>query len=139
MSQIDKRILELGEDSAIEVESKDRHGNRLVYWEIKTPIFDKNDKSKIVGLCGISTNITERKKAEDTIKESEAQFRGLFIQSHIATAIVGLDKCIIRCNDAFLHFLGCSEEEIIGKTIADFTHPEDKEIGMNEMRQVIKG
>lgn len=77
LSQIDRRILELGEKTAFEVESKDSDGKRLVYWEVKTPIFDKKDKSKIVGLCGISTDITERKKAEDKIKASEIQLKKL--------------------------------------------------------------
>ncbi|WP_299523701.1 PAS domain S-box protein [uncultured Lutibacter sp.] len=87
----------------------------------------------------IFDNITERKKSEEVLRISEAKFRGLFIQSHIGTAIVGLDKCFIKCNEAFCRFLGYSEEELIGKTIADFTYPEDKEIGMKELKMIVKG
>lgn len=87
----------------------------------------------------IFDNITNRKKSETALRESEEQFRGLFTQSHVATAIVGLDKHFLKCNNAFCAFLGFSEEEILGKTIADFTHPEDLEIGMSEMVKIIKG
>lgn len=86
----------------------------------------------------IFKDIGERKKSEEELRASEAQFRGLFTQSHIGTAIVGLDKCFIRVNRAFCHFLGYSENEILGKKIADFTHPEDLGIGMNEMKQIIE-
>ncbi|WP_372795393.1 PAS domain S-box protein, partial [Lutibacter sp.] len=87
----------------------------------------------------IFDNITERKKSEEVLKISEAKFRGLFIQSHIGTAIVDLDKCFIKCNEAFCRFLGYSEKELIGKTITDFTYTEDKEIGMKEMKKIAKG
>jgi PAS domain S-box-containing protein len=87
----------------------------------------------------IFDNITDRKKSETELKLSEAQFRGLFIQSHIPTAIVALDKSFIRTNKAFCNFLGYSENEIIGKSIADFTHPNDIELGMNEMRSIKDG
>ncbi|WP_298350387.1 PAS domain-containing sensor histidine kinase [uncultured Dokdonia sp.] len=75
ISKIDDSIIKLGENTNFEVESKDNDGNRLVFLEIKSPLFDKNDKNKIVGLCGISTDITERKKQEDAIKENHLQLK----------------------------------------------------------------
>lgn len=87
----------------------------------------------------IFDNITERKKSEEALMVSEAQFRGLFIQSHVGTAIVGLDKCFIRINEAFCHFLGYTEKELVGKTIADFTYPDDIELGMNDMKRIVEG
>jgi PAS domain S-box-containing protein len=87
----------------------------------------------------IFDNITNRKLLEEALRLSEEQFRGLFIQSHVGTAIVGLDKCFIRCNKSFCNFLGYSEEEMIGNTIADFTYPDDREIGLNEMKRISIG
>ncbi|MBQ0718484.1 MAG: PAS domain S-box protein, partial [Sulfitobacter litoralis] len=87
----------------------------------------------------IFDNITERKKSEENLQISEEQFRGLFTQSHVGTAIVNLDKCFISCNEAFCRFLGYSEKELIGKTISDFTHPEDREIGMNDVKRIVQG
>jgi len=87
----------------------------------------------------IFNNITERKKSDEELRNSEKQFHGLFNQSHVGTAVVGLDKRFIRCNEAFCRFLGYSEEELISKEIADFTHPDDLEIGMNQMKQLVNG
>jgi PAS domain S-box-containing protein len=87
----------------------------------------------------IFKNVTQRKKSEEVLKASESQFRRLFTQSHIGTAIVGLDKCFIKINEAFCCFLGYSENEMLGKAITDYTHPEDLGHGMNEMKQLIEG
>ena len=87
----------------------------------------------------IFDNITERKKTQESLLFNEAQFRGLFTQSHVGTAIVGLDKCFIKINDAFCGFLGYTEKEMLGKTITDFTHPEDIQIGMNDVKRIAKG
>ncbi len=87
----------------------------------------------------IFSNIDERKKFEESLVLSESQFRGLFTQSHVGTAIVGLDKCFIKINDTFCQFLGYREEEMLGKKITDFTHPGDVELGMSDIKRIVDG
>jgi PAS domain S-box-containing protein len=53
--------------------------------------------------------------------------------------VVGIDKRFIRCNAAFCWFLGYSEDELIGKTIADITFPPNVELGMKELKQIVEG
>jgi len=84
-------------------------------------------------------DISERKRAEMELIQSEAKFRSTFDQSPVGSVIVGLDKHFIRCNSAFCNFLGYPESELIGKTISDITHPEDLEIGMKELKQMVEG
>ena len=60
LHEIDTRVLQ-GEDTAEEVVAQEADGSRRVYWEVKTPIYDDGDKSVVWGICGISTDITERK------------------------------------------------------------------------------
>ncbi len=71
--------------------------------------------------------------------ESEAKFYSIFTQSPIGAVVVDLDKKFVRANNAFCKFTGYSESELIGKTIADITCPEDVEIGMSEMKQLAAG
>jgi len=82
-------------------------------------------------------NISGQKKAEESLRHSEALFRSVFDQSAVGSVIVGLDKKFIRLNAAFCNFLGYEEAELIGKTIADITYPEDVKLGMAEMRQLM--
>ena len=105
--------------------------------------FDKNNN--FVRMIGTVQDVSIQKKLEKAnldksrAEENESQFRGLFTQSHVGTAIVGLNKCIVKCNEAFCYFLGYSEKEILGRTVAYFTHPEDLGIGMHEMKRIVEG
>lgn len=65
---VDTRVMAQGENSAEEIESRTADGEIRYYWEVKTPIFDPQDKSHIWGLCGISYDITERKFLEEELK-----------------------------------------------------------------------
>lgn len=68
LHEIDTRVLEHGEDTAEEVVTEDAKGNRRVYWEIKTPIFEDESKTRIWGICGISTDITEHMDLLEQLK-----------------------------------------------------------------------
>ncbi len=87
----------------------------------------------------LQKELDEHKKTEDALIRDEAKFRGTFDHSSVGSAIIGLDKRFIRLNTAFCKFLGYVESELIGKTIADVTYPEDIEIGMKEMKQMAEG
>jgi diguanylate cyclase (GGDEF)-like protein/PAS domain S-box-containing protein len=65
----DTRVIEFGEDYAGEVSSIVESGEKKFYWEIKSPIYDELDKGRVWGLCGISTDITEKRKSEELIWE----------------------------------------------------------------------
>jgi PAS domain S-box-containing protein len=101
------------------------------------PIF--NDNGNIIGASAYSQNITVRRQTEISLKESEAKFRNIFTESPVGKLMVGLDKKIITCNKSFCNFIGYSEDELIGKTIADITYAEDIELGMPELKQIAEG
>ncbi len=63
LREIDARVF-LGEQTAEEVDVADAVGGRRIFWEVKTPMYSISDGKAISGLLGISTDITERKKAE---------------------------------------------------------------------------
>jgi len=86
-----------------------------------------------------AVDITERKRMEEFLRESEARFRSTFDQSPVGSVMVGLNSRFIKCNASFCEFVGYSEDELIGKTIADITYPEDRELGMKEMKQLVEG
>jgi PAS domain S-box-containing protein len=87
----------------------------------------------------IYDDVTEKETALGSIKESEEKYRKMFDNASVGIAVVGLDKKFISCNTTFCNFTGYSENELIGKTIADITHPEDLQIGMKEMKMIIEG
>lgn len=70
---IDTRVLEGGEDNAEEVIAQGGDGKRRVYWEVKTPIYEDAAKTRIWGLCGISTDITEREMMKEALEQQAHQ------------------------------------------------------------------
>ncbi|MFX1457318.1 MAG: PAS domain S-box protein [Promethearchaeota archaeon] len=67
----------------------------------------------------IIQDISEEKRAEIRLKESELKFRDLFEEAPIAYFSVGTDKTIIRCNKAAERLLGYSTEEFLKMKILD--------------------
>ncbi len=70
----------------------------------------------------ICRDITERKFAEETLRESEERFRKIFEESPFSIAMAGKDLGIIRANSAFCKMLGYKEDELKIFTLKDFTH-----------------
>jgi PAS domain S-box-containing protein len=69
---------------------------------------------------GISFDVTERKRAEEELRESEARFRTIFEQANDFLITTTLDQRITSVNPAVLAALGYAEEEVIGRHISDF-------------------
>jgi diguanylate cyclase (GGDEF)-like protein/PAS domain S-box-containing protein len=84
-------------------------------------------------------DLTERKQAERALKESEERFRGAFDDAPIGVALVGLDAHYHRVNRALCEMLGYSEQELLGKTTTEVTHPDDWEAGYEHTRRVLEG
>jgi PAS domain S-box-containing protein len=101
------------------------------------PIFSENEKPERFVL--MQENITEKKNAEVTLRESEFKFRQTFDVSPVGIVMVGLDTRFIQCNHAFAQSLGYETQELVGRWIDDVTLPEDSQIGKAEMAAIMKG
>lgn len=66
LAEIDSRVLE-GEHTREEIELTFPDGNKYIFWEVKTPIFCDTEPNKVIGILGISTDITERKHLEEQL------------------------------------------------------------------------
>jgi len=67
----------------------------------------------------------QRRRAEDTLLESEQRFRSIFLNAITGMATLSADGRFLQVNPAFCKMLQCSEPELVGKFTYDFTHPSD--------------
>lgn len=82
----------------------------LHYYEyILTPL--RNYKQSIEGVITVFRDITEHKRAEKILRESEARFRRLFESNLIGVAFWNVDGFILDANDAFLQLAGYTRDE----------------------------
>ncbi len=79
-----------------------------------------NDTGQPLGGIATYRDITERKKYEDSLKQTNQKMNKIF--SAVIEAIVVTDGqgCCTEVNDSFLKMLGYDREEIIGKQIMEF-------------------
>ena len=107
-------------------------GEKRYYHNVIAPIIDAGQTH---GILGMNVDITERKRAEEALRESERRFRSLFQDSSVGTVVVTPNGQFIQVNRAFCDFLGYSEPELVGQTVLSITHPEDREASSTAIRQ----
>lgn len=122
-----------------EIHSTDVDGHSHVYWEVKTPLYEEGDHHKVYGLCGVSTDITERKVNEDVLRESEERFHSVFEAAAIGMAIVDIDGRFVQVNKALCQIVGYTSDELLKKTFIDITHPDDLETDLGYVKQLLDG
>jgi len=103
-----------------------KNGNNIYFEYSINPIIDKN--KNITGVTVFSTNITERKIAEEAIKESEERFRQLAENTNVVFILSNKDN-ILYANPAFERVYGRKVKQLVKNPsiLVDSIHPDDKE------------
>jgi PAS domain S-box-containing protein len=78
-------------------------------------------------VLAIVRNVTEKHRAEETLRLSEERFRSIFEVSLLGMAIIAADDRFLEVNQAFCELLGYRSGELLQMTWMDVTHPEDIE------------
>jgi len=83
-------------------------------------------------------DISERKRIERTLQESEERFRLTFDEAPIGMALVALDGRFIRVNRALCEIVGYSSEALTGLSFYSITHPDDLDADREAARQFVR-
>jgi PAS domain S-box-containing protein len=95
----------------------------LIFDTYKMPLHGKD--SEIIGMLGIARDITERKKAEKMLRESEERYKNLFMANIDGMLVADTATKKFRyANPAICRMLGYSEEEFTQMGVADI-HPKE--------------
>lgn len=87
----------------------------------------------------VGRDITALKEIEAKLKESEERFRRAFEDSAIGEALVAPDGKFLQVNSSLCEIVGYSETELLQKTFQEITHPDDLDLDLNYLRQMLSG
>ena len=106
-------------------------GTRLWIDTTKVPLVDKT--GQIYGVLGVYEDITDKKEAEEALRESESRFKTLADAAF--EGIVFSEKgIIIDVNNQLAVMLGYPREELIGKPLLELVAPEYREVVAENQR-----
>ncbi len=108
----DRRVLELGERLEVEeINTRLADGVTRAYLSVKIPL--RLPDGSIHALCGISTDITERRRAEESLRIAASVF-----ESFEGMVVMGPDQRILKVNQSYARLTGYALEELVGQTPA---------------------
>jgi PAS domain S-box-containing protein len=89
-------------------------------------------------LCVLS-DVTTAVAREKALADSEELFRSAFSGAPIGIALSDFDGRLLRVNSALAELLGRSSTELLGMTVADITHPDDKAVDTANLGEIRHG
>lgn len=101
------------------------------------PLKDAN--GNITGAVAIIRDITHRKQMEEALRESVERFRNAFDYAAIGMVLANPDGRFFQLNGRFCDIVGYTEQELLSMTFKDISHPEDMEIGQENINKLLKG
>ena len=116
--------------------------NLLGVLEVLSRAAHQPDEKLVETLAVLGTQVgqfMERERVQAAMLESEERFRQAFEFAGIGMAIVGLEGQWLRANKAVCEIVGYLPDELLRKTFQDITHPDDLEIDLAHLRELLAG
>ncbi|MFA6356018.1 MAG: PAS domain S-box protein [Candidatus Omnitrophota bacterium] len=127
----DKRVMESGitenlEEEYVVIDDYLNETKRGVINTVKVPV--RNKAGEVTGLFGLFWDITDKKRAEERLRESERKIRALFDQAFQFIGMLTVDGTVIEANRTAMQFAGINEPDCFGKPFWDtpwWTHSKE--------------
>lgn len=118
---VDQRVIAAGH-SVTEEETVLQHGAVRSVLSVKAPLIDEGGDA--YGICGISTDITDRKKMEEALAESERRANRIIAAAMDAVITIDEQGIIADWNPQAEHIFGWTRHEAVGVPVDELIIPE---------------
>lgn len=121
----EQRILQTGEP-ILNFEEMETWPEGRITWVSTTKAPLRDGQGRIIGTFGISRDITDRKRANEALRESEARYRAVVEDQNELICRCWPDTKLTFVNGAFCRFYGHAPEAFNGRTFIEFIPTEDR-------------
>ena len=126
-------------------------------WHLARGVPLKDTDGSLIGWFGCTTDIEDQIRAEEALRKAHAQleqrvkerteelakaeerFRVTFEEAPVGMVIGAGDGVIVKANRAVCRVTGYREEEMVGRHVRDFTHPDDQELSSLLVKKLLAG
>jgi PAS domain S-box-containing protein len=115
------------------------HKDGSLVWVEVISTFLRDEEGKVVGLQGVSRNITERKEAQEETRRFKDQYKILFEADVDGILIRNMDGDLVRANPAACSLLRSTEEELIGTNVYEMVHSDDHDVIKRQLEEISDG
>jgi PAS domain S-box-containing protein len=97
------------------------------------------DDGRLVAVEGLIRDISEQRRAEERLRQSEAHMRLTLENAPIGIASTDLEGRLLDVNPAFADLLGYSPGDLVGRSVEDITHPKDRGETRRHFQALVRG
>ncbi len=130
-------ILATGQTERVTKNYRRKDGS-LVPVELVIDVF-RDDLGQPRGLYAFATDISERVKAEEALKNSEQRYRDLYDAAPVGYHEIDRDARIININRTACELLGFGSEELLGKSVLEIIAPADRVVASEHFQEKLAG
>lgn len=117
-------------------ENLTKDGKKLVCEWYNNPLIDS--EGNVIGVALMALDITERKMAEEALREREEQYRSIFEATSEGLIINDFEGFVVEANPAACQMYGYTYEEFIGLHATEFLHPDDRQRAANDLQNMFE-
>jgi len=118
-----------------ELINRNVHKNGNIVWLSTSGVPIVDDEGILLGYRGADSNITEQKKAEEALRESEEKYRELLNGMNDTVWVIDFDGNIIDVNDSAVEVMGYSREELLSMGLTGI----DSNLDPEEIKGLVEG
>jgi len=128
-----------GKVESLHVEKRYLKKSGETVWVAITVVLERDAAGQPQYEIAVFDDVTARKRAEAATRESEERFRQTFELAASGMAHITLDGHFLRVNRSLCQILGYAKDELIGRSVKEISHPEDRDLTDAERERVREG
>ncbi len=114
-----------GEAGEFEVEHRNRHKDGSYRWLLTRGVAVRDSAGRPVRFSGSSVDITDLKRAQEALRQSEERFRGTFENAAVGIAHLDAQGYCLRVNEKLADIIGYPQTDLVGMAIPEVVYLED--------------